>query len=87
MPWEQVQEKGILYVGVFGVKGEIEIPTNFVSMAIYDGSAGDNAPPPPTLDVYMQILDQLRLTREYTQGQADIATTKAELVVEKIKQF
>ena len=65
VPWESVAEKGVLYVGVFGIRGGIVIPTNFVILNIAEGSAGIHAPAPPSLDVYMQIMQEMGDTRDY----------------------
>lgn len=65
VPWESVAEKGILYIGVFGTRDGIVIPTNFVTLNIVEGSAGIHAPAPPSLDVYMQIINEMGDTRDY----------------------
>lgn len=83
IPWEQTENAGVLYIGVFGTKDNVEIPTNFVTLRILNGSAGDNAPPPPTIDIYMQVMEQLRLTREYNLLQATIATEQATISTTK----
>jgi hypothetical protein len=59
IPWEPLQNPGILNIGVFGVKDNIEIPTNFVMLRVIKGSAGNNVPPPPSLDIYAQILNKI----------------------------
>ena len=59
IPWESMDKPGILYIGVFGIKDNIEIPTNFVTLRLIQGAAGNNAPPPPSLSVYKQILDKV----------------------------
>ena len=59
IPWESIFDPGSLYVGVFGIKGKTEIPTNFVMFKSIQGSAGSNVPPPPTLDIYEQILNKI----------------------------
>ena len=65
VPWESVAEKGVLYVGVFGTRDGVVIPTNFVTLNIVEGSAGIHAPAPPSLDVYMQIMQEMGDTRDY----------------------
>ena len=77
VPWEQTENTVTLYVGVFGIKEGIEIPTNFIMLRVLEGSAGGNAPPPPTISVYMQLIEEFRLARDYVQSQAGIATDKA----------
>lgn len=64
IPWESIEKPGILYIGVFGIKDNVEIPTNFVELKLIQGAAGNNAPPPPSLSVYKQFLDKVNEVKE-----------------------
>ena len=59
IPWESMETAGILYIGVFGIKDNTEIPTNFIILRLEKGSAGNNTPPPPSLDIYAQIINKV----------------------------
>lgn len=59
IPWESISDSGLLYIGIFGIKDIVEIPTNFVTIMIVQGAAGNNVPPPPSLSAYKQILDKV----------------------------
>ena len=67
VPWEQVAKEGILHIGLFGVKGEVILPTNFVALLIIEGAAGEHVPPEPTEEVSVQIINELRNTRDYIE--------------------
>ena len=69
IPWESIEKDGALYVGVFGIKDNMQIPTNFVILRLVQGAAGNNAPLPPTMSVYAEIINRInKLNLDLTTG-------------------
>lgn len=82
IPWEVLSSPGILYIGIFGTKDDVILPTNFVATRIIGGSHEEGTiSEPPTADVYAQIIaimEKQKVDAKIATEQAGIATTKAE---------
>ena len=59
IPHEVLTDQTILYVGVFGVLDETVITTEIKSFLIRQGVIEEGTIKPPSLDIYMQILNAL----------------------------
>jgi hypothetical protein len=71
IPWESLNDAGILYIGVSGIKDNIEKHTNYICIRVTLGTLCDNPPHPLTLDIYGQILSKLnnvQITNAVTWG-------------------
>ena len=78
VPWEDLLQTGILYIGVFGIKDAVVLSTNFAVLRVKQGTyVIGEVPPPPTLDVYVQIMAEFTNVRAFVTDKADIATSKA----------
>lgn len=57
IPWEVMGKRGTLFIGVYGVKGEVTRSTSFVKMRITEGAFSDETEPKePSQGVYDQLL-------------------------------
>ena len=60
VPRELVQEPGELSFGLAGVKGSQRVTTNIFVIKVTQGAyTQGQTPPPPTADVYQQILNRI----------------------------
>ena len=83
IPWESILDPGALYLGVYGTKGKIEIPTNFVIFKSIQGSAGSNMPPAPSEDIYAQILNKIGIYNSpVSTGNRPIDKTAGYMVID-----
>jgi hypothetical protein len=60
IPWEVLAKRGVLSIGVFGVKEGVTRTSNLVKLKIKEGAiTEDTALPEPSMDVYAQLLTRL----------------------------
>jgi hypothetical protein len=79
IPWDALLTTGTLQIGLFGVKSDMLIPTNYVEHQINEGAHSEYAPP-PTEDVYLQIVNimvQQGVDAQTATDKADEAATSA----------
>ena len=74
IPWETLKNEGVLYFGVFGVKGDVRRTSDIIECRIKRGALIDEtAVSDPTPDVYMEILSAY----ERVNANADLAKEQA----------
>lgn len=73
IPAEVLEEEGEFKVGVFGIKGEEVLPTNFLIFKIKEGCFSTGTEPaPPTPTIYQQILNSLEKKQDKLEAGAGI---------------
>lgn len=89
IPAEVLEDEGEFKVGVFGIKGEEVLPTNFLVFKIKEGCFSTGTEPaPPTPTIYQQLLNSLEKKQDKLEAGAGItiengviSTTSANSVV------
>lgn len=89
IPAEVLEGEGEFKVGVFGIKGEEVLPTNFLIFKIKEGCFSTGTEPaPPTPTIYQQLLNSLEKKQDKLEAGAGItiengviSTTSANSVV------
>lgn len=71
IPHELTESKGLIYVGVFGVKGECRRTTAVKSWYLSEGIITEGKPSDPTPDIYTQILSVCNETYEIASALKD----------------
>jgi hypothetical protein len=94
VPHEVLEDKGYLYIGVFGVSGTKRITTNIVNINIVNGSYGEGlTPDEATEDIYAQIIALMekqavdsQLALQYQEG-AKGYRDEAQAIKENVAQL
>lgn len=89
IPAEVLEEEGEFKVGVFGIRGEEILPTNFLIFKVKEGCFSTGTEPaPPTPTIYQQLLNSLQQKQDkLTAGEGItiengvISTTSASSIV------
>lgn len=64
IPKEVIAKKGIMYLGVFGVKGNVTLTSQVLQYRIENGALDGFTPVEPTPEIYQQILTELQTIRD-----------------------
>lgn len=73
IPAEVLEDEGEFKVGVFGIKGEEVLPTNFLIFKIKEGCFSTGTEPaPPTPTIYQQLLNLLEKKQDKLEAGAGI---------------
>lgn len=77
IPPELTEDKGLIYIGVFGIKGECRRTTAVKSFYLKEGILTDGKPSEPTPDIYQQIINLYAEAKE-TATRAETTAKDAE---------
>lgn len=84
IPWENLVNSGVLFVGVFGVKGTSVIPTNFAEQRLLQGAYVGADPTQPTNDIYLQLISDMNAFRDAEA--ARVVVENARVIAENARE-